>query len=236
MIIRKPTQKDLPDLSALWQEAFGDSAEDVAFFYETAFSFDRALLAQEQNPVAGIYWIDAQIAGKKTAYLYALGVQKEFRGRGVGKTLLKKALEALKEQGYVGAILVPGEEALCAYYEKAGFVTFEKAQRPEKCGPGLPVQKVTPDEYFAQRQKMAPAIGWGKEAFSYLGKFCQFYAGENWLLAVGREGVQEYLGETKDLPHILYTLNMEVSWGERPGAMAYCFENMTLPDAFGPVF
>lgn len=236
MIIRKPTKEDLPGLSALWQEAFGDTPEDVENFYSTAFSFDRCLMAEEQKPVGGIYWIDARISGQKVAYLYAFAVAEECRGQGIGKTLLAKALETLKGEGYAAAILVPGEEDLCAYYEKAGFVTFEKARTQETCAPGMTVQKVTPDVYFAQRQKLAPAIDWGKEAFFYLGRFCDLYAGEGWLLSVGRDGVQEFLGNAQDLPHILYTLNIATAWETRPGAMAFCFVEMALPEAFGPAF
>ncbi len=236
MIIRKPTRKDLPGLSALWQEAFGDSAQDVENFYATAFSPDRCLVAEEQNPVACIYWIDAQIAGQRVAYLYAFAVAEDCRGKGIGKALLEKTLESLKGEGYAAAVLVPGEESLCSYYEKAGFAPFEKIQWPEKCAPGLAVRKVAPDAYFAQRQKMAPAIRWGEEAFSYLGRFCELYAGDGWLLAVGREGIQEFLGEPQLLPHILYTLNIGTAGEKRPAAMARCFASLALPEAFGPVF
>lgn len=236
MIIRKPSKEDLPALLALWQEAFGDTPEDVENFYSTAFSFDRCLMAEEQKPVGGIYWIDAQISGQKVAYLYAFAVAEECRGQGIGKALLEKTLESLKGEGYGAAVLVPGEETLCAYYEKAGFVTFEKARAQETCAPGMTVQKVTPDVYFAQRQKMAPAIDWGKEAFSYLGRFCDLYAGEGWLLSAGRDGVQEFLGDPRNLPHILYTLNIETPGEVRPGAMAFCFVEMALPEAFGPAF
>ncbi len=235
MIIRKPTAKDLPRLSGLWQEAFGDSQEDVENFYETAFSFDRALLAQEQNPVACIYWIDAQIADQKVAYLYAFAVDGVYRGQGVGKTLLKKALETLEGEGYAGAILVPGEESLQAYYEKAGFSVFGKGYSQGAAAPGLPVKKVDAKAYVAKRQTLHPALQWEERAFFYLERFCHLYAGEDWVLAVGREGVQEFVGKKEDLPHILYTLNIETT-DKTAVAMAYCFENMTLPDTFGPAF
>jgi predicted N-acetyltransferase YhbS len=242
MIIRKPTAEDQPQLSAIWQEAFGDSPEDVENFYETAFSCDRALLAQEQNPVACIYWIDAQIDGQKIAYLYALAVEKTYRSQGVGKTLLQEALETLKGEGYKAAILVPGEESLYTYYEKAGFTAFGKTEKTTvtKKTPGLPVKKITPDAYFAKRQELAPAVTWGEEAVSYLGKLCDLYAGNDWLLALGREEVQEFIGNAESLPHILYTLNIEKTYvlapGENPCAMACCFAKITLPDTFCPSF
>ena len=242
MIIRKPTAEDLPRLAAIWQEAFGDSPEDVENFYETAFSCDRALLAQEQNPVACIYWIDAQIDGQKIAYLYALAVEKTYRSQGVGKTLLKEALETLKGEGYKAAILVPGEESLYTYYEKAGFVSFGKTQKStaEKKAPGVPAKRISPETYFALRQKANPDVQWTEDAISYLGRFCRFYAGEDWLLALGREEVQEFIGNAESLPHILYTLNIEktsvLAPGENPCAMACCFAKITLPDTFCPSF
>ena len=242
MIIRKPTAEDLPRLAAIWQEAFGDSPEDVENFYETAFSCDRALLAQEQNPVACIYWIDAQIDGQKIAYLYALAVEKTYRSQGVGKTLLKEALETLKGEGYKAAILVPGEESLYTYYEKAGFTPFGKAEKitVEKIAPGVPTKRISPETYFALRQKANPDVQWTEDAISYLGRFCRFYAGEDWLLALDREEVQEFIGNAESLPHILYTLNIEKTYvlapGENPCAMACCFAKITLPDTFCPSF
>ena len=242
MIIRKPAKEDLPALSALWQEAFGDTPEDVENFYSTAFSFDRCLMAEEQKPVGGIYWIDARISGQKVAYLYAFAVAEECRGQGIGKTLLEKALETLKGEGYKAAVLVPGEESLYSYYEKAGFTAFGKTEKitVEEKAPGLPVTKITPDTYFAKRQEFAPAVTWGKEAVSYLGKLCDLYAGNDWILAIGREGVQEFIGNAQDLPHILYTLNIEktsvLAPGENPCAMACCFAEIALPDTFCPSF
>ena len=242
MRIRKPIPEDLERLSALWQEGFGDTAEDVEAFYATAFCCEKALLAEEQNPVACIYWMDAQIGGQKVAYLYALAVEKTCRSRGVGKALLQKTVQALKGEGYKAAILVPGEESLYSYYEKAGFVSFGKTQKSviEKEAPGLPACKLSAEAYLALRQKANLAVQWGEEAVSYLGSFCDFYAGEDWLLALGREGVQEFTGNPEILPHILYTLNIDKTScllpGKNPCAVAYCFAPISLPDAFSPSF
>lgn len=242
MIIRKPTREDLPRLTQLWQEAFGDGREDVENFLETVFSCDRALLVQEQNPVAGIYWMDAQIAGRKAAYLYAFAVARTYRSRGVGKALLKRTLQTLEEAGYEAAVLVPGEESLYTYYEKADFVPFGKTQKRtiEKKAPGLPAKKISAETYFALRQKANPDVQWTEAAVSYLGRFCDFYTGEDWLLALGGEAVRDFFGSPESLPHILYTLNIEKASallpGENPCAMAYCFRPITLPDTFSPSF
>ena len=234
MIIRKPTPADLPRLSRLWQEAFGDSPEEVESFYATAFSCDRALLAEAQNPIACIYWIDAQIAGRRIAYLYAFSVEKACRSQGVGKTLLRKTLQSLKEEGYGAAVLVPGEESLRVYYEKLGFTVFGVVPTPAAEAPGMPVTATDCDTYLAKRNKLHPALQWEKSAFVYLEKFCRFYTGENWVLALDTEGVQEFIGDPKDLPHILYALN--VSTEKTPVAMAYAFTFIEFPGVFGPVF
>ena len=239
MIIRKPTAEDLPFLSKLWQEAFGDSPEDVENFHETAFSFERALVADEAGAV---YWMDVSLSGEKMAYLYAFAVEKACRGKGIGKAILEKALETLKGEGYAGAVLVPGEDSLYAYYQKAGFVPFGKTQKRqvEKCAPPMAVKEILPETYFALRQKAKPELIWAEEAIAYLGRFCRLYVAENGLLALGRDGVQEFVGNWDALPHILYTLNIEsvqaLAPGENPCAMAYCFEEIALPDSFAPSF
>lgn len=234
MIIRKPTPADLPRLSSLWQEAFGDDREDVESFYETAFSYDRALLAEAQNPVACIYWMDAQIAGQRIAYLYAFAVEKTCRSQGVGKALLCKTLEVLEGEGYAAAVLVPGEESLRAYYEKLGFTVFGTVSTPAAEAPGLPATKVDLETYLVERKALHPALQWAKSAFAYLERFCSFYAGKDWVLALGTEGAQEFIGDPKALPHVLYTLN--ISTEKTPVAMAYRFASIELPWAFGPMF
>lgn len=235
MIIRKPTQADLPGLCALWQEAFGDSREEVESFYETAFSYDRALLAEAQNPVGGIYWIDAQIGGQKVAYLYAFAVDKECRGRGMGKALLEETMKTLKGEGYAAAVLVPGEASLQTYYEKMGFSVFGKTRSATAEAPGIPVKKVSAETYMAKRQTLNPPLQWPKSALVYLEQLSELYAGEDWVLAVGREGVQEYVGPWEHLPHILFTL--QPTAGATPAvAMVCCFAPVDLPEVFGPFF
>ncbi len=235
MNIRKPNREDLPALSKLWQEAFGDSPEEVAHFYKTAFSFDRALLAQAQNPVACIYWMDAKIAGQRIAYLYAFAVEEACRGKGVGKALLEKTLETLKEKEYAAAVLVPGEESLQAYYEKCGFSVFGNAYGAEAKAPGLPGSAVSPETYLARRAALNPDLQWQEEAFTYLAGFCKFYVGEGWVLTLGQDGVQEYVGDPQLLPHILLAVAPGLT-AKPPVAMAYCFAPIELPKKFGPMF
>lgn len=234
MIIKKPTAADLPWMSLLWQDAFEEKREDVENFYETAFSCDRALVAEM---LGAIYWMDVLVSGRRMAYLYAFAVEKDARGKGIGKALLEKTLETLKEEGYAGAILVPGEESLCSYYEKRGFVPFGESPAVVAAGDtDLPAKKITPEEYFALRESFGSKLQWGMEAVSYLGRFCDLYAGKNWLLALGTEGLQEYLGDPCDLPAALYTCQRADGGQSHPRPMAYLFAPAPLPDAFAPVF
>ena len=234
MIIKKPTPADLPWMSLLWQDAFEEKREDVENFYETAFSCDRALVAEK---LGAIYWMDVLGSGGKLAYLYAFAVEKAARGKGLGKALLEKTLKTLKEEGYAGAILVPGEESLCPYYEKAGFTPFgERAVVVTAGDTGLSARKITPEEYIALRESFGSNLKWGREAISYLGRLCDLYAGKNWLLALGTEGVQEYLGDPCDFPAALHACNRADSGEEHPRPMAYLFEHLPLPDRFAPIF
>ena len=82
MIIKKPTAADRPWMSILWQDAFEEKREDVENFYETAFSCDRALVAEM---LGAIYWMDVLVSGRRMAYLYAFAVEKDARGKGIGK-------------------------------------------------------------------------------------------------------------------------------------------------------
>lgn len=235
MIIRKPQDKDFPFLHRLWMDAFDEGREEVEHFYATAFSPQRCLVTQEGGIVAGLYWMNAFCGERKLAYIYAFAVEKACRGKGVGKQLLRRALEVLREEGYAGAVLVPGEESLQTYYEKLGFRVFGSAFPTVPKEPGLPAKEVPLKEYLCRRQKLHAALQWEESAFVYLAGFNRLCAAEDWVMALGQEGVQEFIGDPAKLPHILYTLNI-VSGKKPPVAMVHPFESICLPETFGPMF
>jgi streptothricin acetyltransferase len=86
------------------------------------------------NPQKVIFFadVDRQTVGQikmvpwwnKFTYVEDLTVDTEFRGKGVGRALLRRAVEWAKQQGFPGVTLETQDNNVpaCILYEKSGFV------------------------------------------------------------------------------------------------------------------
>ena len=191
------------DLRHLWQEAFGDSQETLDSFFATGFSDDRFHCIKEDNiSVSALYWFDCYLDGYKLAYIYAVATLESHRGQGLARRLMEETHQILKNNGYAGAILVPGEKSLFSYYEKLGYRVATKAEDFSAIATDSPVfiGELSPAEYATWRRTYLPEGGvlQERETLSYLATYAKFYKGEDFLLSATKEGetllVHEILG------------------------------------------
>ncbi len=96
---------------------FPDENYDFAEVHRKGIAFG----AYEDGKCIGLaiyedYWL-------KHMYLYDLKVNADYRGKGVGKALIRAGLEAAKERGYRGIYTVAQDNNLnaCLFYLAAGF-------------------------------------------------------------------------------------------------------------------
>lgn len=80
-----------------------------------------ALRDAESNAITGGLW-GTTVAG--WFYVDLLVVPEEFRGRGWGKELLRKAEDVARKRGCLGLWLCTGTFQSPSFYEKLGFVAF----------------------------------------------------------------------------------------------------------------
>lgn len=227
MTIDYPCLAHRQALRRLWQEAFGDDGAFLDHFYAAAYSPDRCRCVLEGGePVAVLYWLDCELEGRKLAYLYAVTTAAPFRGRGICRRLMEDTHALLRQRGYAGAVLVPGEPELFAYYANLGYTVcsgveeavFQAADTP------APMRKVTPAEYGALRRTYLPAGGVVQEGenLAFLGTIASLYAGPDFLLASGRDesgtftGL-ELLGRRAAAAGILKALGEDSGWFRFPG-------------------
>ncbi len=247
MHIDRPAAPQYPQLKALWQEAFGDPESFIEGFFATAFSPDRCLCITENGAVAAaLYWLDCRWEEKKCAYLYAVATAKSFRGRGCCKALMSRAHGLLREQGYAGALLVPGEPGLSSMYGKMGY-------KPLCCMDTLtcraqgavPLTRADPREYAAARKALLPPGGVVQEmGLSFLAGFAELYTGNGFILAGTRQedrfSAMELLGDAAAAPGILGALGLEQGTfrvpGNGPFAMLYPLAPGFAPAYFGLAF
>lgn len=226
MIIDSPRETDLPGLRALWKQAFGDSDAFLDGFYSNGYSPQRCRLVRlEGHVAAAVYWFDCACQGQPMAYLYAVATHRDYRGRGLCRSLLADTHRHLKELGYAGTLLVPHGLPLFAMYEKLGFSTicqvkkFDCAAGPEKAA----LRQISPAEYAALRRSYLPegAVIQEGQMLVFLSGFSAFYAGDGWLLCAtledGRLFGSELLGDPGAAPGILAALGATQGSFRTPG-------------------
>ena len=159
MTIDFPKRHHKDSLRKLWKESFGDSDEFLDIFEKTALNYNRCRCITEGTDVlASLYWFDCTYMGAPVAYLYAISTTKQHRGRGLCHILMDDTHKLLRSLGYVGAVLVPGNEGLFDFYGKMGYVTFCSVDNilVEAQNTSVEIARLNKDEYGRKRDVLLP--------------------------------------------------------------------------------
>ncbi len=195
---------NIEKLCRLWKQAFGDSDEFLQDFFCVAFSPQRCCtIEQDGDPASMLYWFDCTWEGRKIAYIYAVATDEYYQNQGFCRLLMEKTHRRLREQGYSGAVLVPGSRALFSLYEKMGYAPFCAMQTMTISAGSEPVDlaRLSHEEYSRRRLPLLPAgsVIHGDLTFDFLATFCDFYTVGDCLFCGGMEEdtfyFQEYLGD-----------------------------------------
>lgn len=243
MNIDAPLKNQIPQLRALWREAFDDTDEFLDAFGTTAFSTQRCLCVSMDNKiVAALYWFDCLYRDKPVAYLYSVATAKAYRGQGICHSLMEYTHTHLTAQGYEGVILVPGNQNLFEFYHQMGYEPCSTIHEFDclSTAPQIPIRQIDKKEYATLRRQLLPKDGvlQEKENLDFLQTQVSFYAGSNFLLAARMEkdtlyGI-ELLGEQTNAPGILHSLGYEkgifrTPGGDLPFAMYLPLDGNQLP-------
>ena len=115
------------DLKYLWSLCFPGEEAYKDFFFTRIRDKNTSLLAEVNGKSVGMLHMLPQTFvspnGKHlpARYLYAIGAHPEYRGLGVARTLIERALESMWRRGDAVATLVPGNSGLFRYYTRLGF-------------------------------------------------------------------------------------------------------------------
>lgn len=107
---------ELDDMISLWQEAFGDSREDVIFFCRNVK--DAKCLGYYEDDVLAsmMFLVECKVSGFTAAYVYAACTDKRFRQQGKMAELLLWCKTNLD----IPVCLLPANEHLIDYYKNNG--------------------------------------------------------------------------------------------------------------------
>lgn len=239
-------------LRELWQDSFGDTAEFLDSFFTTAFHPDRCHCITVSGKILGaLYWFDCLYQGEPLAYLYAIATHPDYRNQGICRRLMQETHQYLAQQGYQGAILVPGNKELFSFYEKLGYQTccsvseFHCTSSTKK----ITITEISKEQYAEMRRHYLPTGGviQEKENLEFLQTQAHLYHGDNFLLAAHKDTNSimgmELLGDTTTAPDIVHTLgcakgSFRTPGKETPFAMYYPLTDRKLapPEYFGLAF
>lgn len=113
----------LNEIRGMWDEIFDDPEEFTDYYFDEVCSKNRILLAYVGDHLAGMVHLnpyDISVYGKKNRCYYVVGVsvRPEYRGRGVMRQMMKRAIADMKAEGCLFTFLMPEREE---YYESLGF-------------------------------------------------------------------------------------------------------------------
>ena len=120
------SKKALPEMKALWVEAFSDSEEFINLFFSKFYKPRKAFLRyDEKELVSMLYYMDLRVKydGRrlKCAYLYGAATKLSERRQGHFNALHHTFLEELAEKKYDIIITIPQNEALFSFYKDIGY-------------------------------------------------------------------------------------------------------------------
>ena len=108
--------KDVNSIIKLWQEAFGDSKEEILYFINDAKHAKCLAYYVDNTVVSMLFLVDCEIVGSKAEYLYAVCTLKEHQRSGYSS----KLLDYCKEH-YEMLCLIPANDSLIKFYKDREF-------------------------------------------------------------------------------------------------------------------
>ncbi len=107
---------DLNGIAEIWCEAFGDTFEDVKYFFENLKYGKCFAYIIDGKAVSLLFLVDCSIGDSAAKYIYAACTLKQFRGMGYMSRLLSYVCSLGSD-----VCLIPANERLVTYYKQRGF-------------------------------------------------------------------------------------------------------------------
>lgn len=119
---RQANHQDGGHYKKIIQDAFGDQVGEDALIQSLKDSSIRIYFLEKENQIIGSATIQLR-KDLSLAYVYDIGVLKDYRGQGLGSYLLKASIRSLKEKDLEKiSLLVTGENTKALnLYKKIGF-------------------------------------------------------------------------------------------------------------------
>ena len=202
-MLRRAEEKDRKELLALWQEAFGDSQQDIEQFFE--FNMDTAdVFVEDDGGIsAALYGLPCTLEWEggslSVRYIYAVATSLNKRGQGIMSRLIPFAHEQMGKTGVQAFWLYPADSGLMKFYERFGYRPILSARKGVIAAKkvDLPVEELTSYDAAELRRQLLSrknAVNWSGSALAYAAEFYEarwYRIGDALALVHNESGVLE---------------------------------------------
>ena len=154
--LREIRPEDSGALIALWRRVFEDPETLAADFLRLLPEMGGGVAAIVDGALAGAAYIvtGLSVGDRRAAYLYAVAVQPEYRGLGLGKAVTQAAVQLGRERGADFVCTLPASASLYGWYERligTRCALYRREERLPACE-GFPVTVLSAADYNARRE------------------------------------------------------------------------------------
>lgn len=191
-ILRGICPADAAALAAIWHRVFGDPEALTMAFLNDLPALGGGICAEEKGKLLGAAYVvtDFTLDDRRAAYIYAVAVLPEARGRGLGMALTKAAAALGKTLGAEILCTLPANAELYPWYERLIGVRCALYRSEERCesAPGAAVTALSAAEYGRRREALLgarPHVTVGEAALRYEKENCRCFGGDLYALGDG---------------------------------------------------
>lgn len=189
LTIREYRPEDIPALTRLWMDSFGDSEKLISEFFRLLPDMGTGLVAQQDGKLIGMAYAitGMELLGVEEkppvcGYIYAVAVDKAHRGLGAGRILSIAAADKAKERGAGIICTLPAEPSLYKWYEEIISVQCALYRRRELVDSAEfePVMELSSTEYMLWRENMLkdrPHLHLSNPSLEFQRILCREYGG-----------------------------------------------------------
>ncbi|MBE6820565.1 MAG: GNAT family N-acetyltransferase [Ruminococcaceae bacterium] len=194
-MIRFYNENDINGVIRLWEEAFGDSENEIRFFLDSCRKPLNTLVYEINGEIASMLFLlegDMHFEGNDfpSYYLYAACTLKKYRGRGLMAELLNFAKETANKNRKCFICLKPAEKSLFDFYEKNGYKTVFTVKVAEYHAENSIIKDVPDNEINPESLRNAAYDGrnyfkWDRQSVEFAFLHNKFFGGNSFASCKG---------------------------------------------------
>ena len=242
ILLRPVSSQDTEQLVSLWNRVFGDPPALIERFLSLLPEMGCGSVAERDSRILGsaylIHGFELLVPGEasiRCGYLYAVAVDEDSRGKGLGRELSRAAVSYGKENGVELICTLPAEESLYRWYEEILSLRYHSFRTTFTCLELPQALSLSAEEYLDEREALLrglPHVVPNVAAVTFQQALCEAYGGglfrfENGIFCAYQEEDHFVVPEL-----LLLDRTQPVPTAFSPAAGPYLCSDIPFPDGF----